>query len=77
MNLLDENISESQRQLLRAWGIRTRQIGHDVGRQGIKDDEVLRLLQELVRPTFFTRDFDFYDPRICHAQYALVCLTGC
>ena len=36
MNILDENIPESQRQLLRSWRIRTQQIGHELGRRGMK-----------------------------------------
>jgi len=34
MNILDENIPEGQRQLLRSWRIQAKQIGHDIGRQG-------------------------------------------
>jgi hypothetical protein len=46
MNLLDENIPESQRQLLRSWRIRVKQIGVDIGRQGMKDQEdIVPLLQ--------------------------------
>jgi hypothetical protein len=37
MNILDENIPESQRQLLRSWRIRVRQIGYEVGRRGNSD----------------------------------------
>ena len=36
MNILDENIPEDQRQLLRGWRIRARQVGHDVGRPECK-----------------------------------------
>lgn len=36
MNVLDENIPDNQRQLLRSWRIHVRQIGHEVGRQGMK-----------------------------------------
>jgi hypothetical protein len=35
MNVLDENIPEDQRELLRRWRIHTRQIGEDVGRKGM------------------------------------------
>ncbi len=38
----------------------------------MKDDEVIPLLHQLDRPTFFTLDGDFYDPRLCHAGYCLV-----
>lgn len=41
MNILDENIPESQRQLLRSWRIRVRQIGYEVGRQGMKDERII------------------------------------
>ena len=37
MNLLDENIPDSQQQLLRNWAIRIHQVGNEVGYQGIKD----------------------------------------
>jgi hypothetical protein len=39
MNVLDENIIESQRQLLKAWRIRPKQIGRDLGRKGMKDQQ--------------------------------------
>jgi hypothetical protein len=44
MNILDENINESQRQLLRSWRIRVRQIGVDSSRKGIQDDEIIPFL---------------------------------
>ena len=59
MNLLDENIPEHQRQLLRAWRIAVRQIGVDVGDKGLSDDAILVLLQQMSRSTFFSRDDDF------------------
>jgi hypothetical protein len=59
MNLLDENIPEHQRQLLRGWHVAVRQIGVDVGDKGLSDDAILVLLPQLSRPTFFTRDTDF------------------
>lgn len=74
MNILDENILNDQRQLLRSWGIPVRQIGYDVGRQGMQDDEIIPLLHQLRRPTCFTRDADFYDRQLCHARYCLVFL---
>ena len=75
MNVLDENILESQRQLLRSWRIPVRQIGHDLGRKGMADDEVIPFLLTLPRPTLFTRDLGFYDRSNCHARYCLVCLA--
>ena len=44
MNVLDENILKNQRQLLRGWRIRVRQIGDDIGRKGLQDEEIIRLL---------------------------------
>ena len=41
MNFLDENILDSQRQLLRALRISVRQIGHDLGRKGMDDERVI------------------------------------
>ena len=49
MNLLDENIPEHQRQLLRSWRIPVRQIGLDVGHKGLSDDAILVLLHRLPR----------------------------
>lgn len=75
MNILDENIIESQCQLLRKWRIRFRQIGYGLGRQGIQDSEIITLLHNLRKPTFFTRDDDFYNYKLYHAGYCLVYLT--
>ena len=41
VNILDENIPENQRQLLRSWRMGMRQIGYEVGRQGLKDREII------------------------------------
>lgn len=72
MNILDENIPESQRTLLRSKRVALRQIGLDLGRKGMKDDEIVLLLHHLDQPTFFTLDGDFYDRRLCHEGYCLV-----
>ena len=74
MIVLDENFPESQRQLLRGWRIPIRQIGYEVGRKGMKDDEIIPVLLRLRHPTFFTLDYDFYKRGLCHARYCLVCL---
>jgi hypothetical protein len=71
--ILDENFPESQRQLLKAWRIPIRQIGVEISRKGIQDDEIIPLLLNLRQPTFFTLDNDFYSRRLCHARYCLVC----
>jgi hypothetical protein len=75
VNLLDENIPASQRQLLENWRIRPRQIGFNIGRRGLQDAEIIVFLQQLRRPTFFTRDDDFYEKQLVHAKYALVYLA--
>ncbi len=72
MNILDENIPRNQRELLLGWRISIRQIGYDTGRKGIQDDEIIPLLHQLRRPTFFSRDSDFFDGRLCHQRYCLV-----
>jgi hypothetical protein len=74
MNLLDENVPDSQVELLRRWGLRVRQIGHDVGYLGIQDPEILTLLHSLRRTTLFSLDRDFSGPRLCHPAYCLVFL---
>ncbi|MDH7485914.1 MAG: hypothetical protein QHJ81_06520 [Anaerolineae bacterium] len=75
MNVLDENIPRSQRELLRGWRIPIRQIGYDIGRRGMKDDEIISFLHQLRRPTFFTRDPGFYERRLCHVRYCLAYLA--
>jgi hypothetical protein len=74
MIVLDENFPESQRQLLRSWRIRARQIGVEAGRKGMTDDEIIPLLLRLGRPTFFSLDADFYKPELRHTRYCLACL---
>lgn len=41
----------------------------------MQDDEIIPFLQKLRRPTFVTRDEDFYVRRLCHAKYCLVYLA--
>src|SRR5438046_117052 len=74
MNILDENIIASQRQRLQSWRIPVRQIGVDIARKGLQDEEILPFLHHLRRPTFFTRDRGFYRREVCHRQYGIVCL---
>ena len=74
MNLLDENVPESQRRLLGSRRVSVRQIGLDAGRKGMKDDGIISLLHQSDRLTFFTLDADFYDRRLCHEAYCLVYL---
>jgi hypothetical protein len=74
MNILDENIPEGQESILRKKRIPHKQIGVDVGRKGMHDDELIPLLHQLGRPTFFTLDSDFYDRSLCHKGYCLVYL---
>jgi len=56
MNILDENILDSQKYYLKNWRIHVRQIGYGIGHQGIKDEEIISLLHQLGSVTFFTRD---------------------
>ena len=75
MNLLDENIIASQRELLRSWRVSVRQIGHDFEPKGLQDAQIISLLHRHRRTTFFTRDLGFYDSSLCHPRYCLVCLA--
>lgn len=74
MIVLDENVPDNQRSLLRTWRIRAHQIGVDVGRSGMSDQDIVPLLHSLTRPTFFTRDRDFLQPWLCHPAYCIVYL---
>lgn len=75
MIILDENIPESQWQLLRSWRIRALLIGRDISEKGIQDDRLSGFLIAQRRPTFFTRDAGFFDRKLCHAGYCLVHLA--
>ena len=74
MIILDENFPESQRLILAGWRIAVRQIGQDIGREGMQDDEIFPLLHQLARPTFFTLDADFFHPTLRHPRYCLAFL---
>ncbi len=72
MIILDEQILRQQRELLFRWRIRVRQIGFNIGRAGIQDEEIIPLLLRNKSATFFTRDAGFCDPALCHNHYCLV-----
>ena len=72
MNILDEDINTSERQLLEKWRIRVRQIGYEVGRKGMKDHEIISFLQQRRQTTFFSNDRDYFLAHLCHANYCLV-----
>ena len=63
-----------QRQLLQSRRISVHQIGDDIGRKGMQDEEIVPLLHRLSHPTFFTRDGDFYRRHLCHPRYCIVYL---
>ncbi len=75
MNILDENIMESQVQLLRSWRIKSHRIGHEIGLLGMNDEAILPLLHQLRSTTFFTRDLGFFKSNFCHPNYCIVSLT--
>lgn len=75
MILLDENIPENQRQLLRGWRIHVRQIGYEISHKGIQDEAIIPFLLQRSWPTFFTRDLDFYNRQLYHRRYCLACLA--
>jgi len=72
--VLDENVFESQWAQLRQQRIRPCQIGRDVGRKGMKDDEIIPLLRNLRHPTFVSRDRNFFDRTLCNDRVCLVFL---
>ncbi len=69
---MDENVFESQRTQLLRRRMHLCQIGRDLGRKGMKDDEIITLLRTLRRPTFITRDRDFFDRTLCSDKMCLV-----
>ncbi len=74
MNVLDENITDHELRLLSAWGVRYRSVARDLGLTGIADEAILPLLHRLKRPTFFTRDADFFGRQLVHPGYSIVFL---
>ena len=72
MNVLDENVTRDQADLLRQWGMRFRSISRDYLCQGMQDDDVVPFLLRLKRPTLLTRDGDFFERRLVHPRYCLV-----
>jgi hypothetical protein len=70
--VLDENVFASQRGRLKSWRVHLCQIGNDVGRKGMLDDEIIPLLRTLRRPTFISRDRDFFDKSLCHGRFCLI-----
>ncbi len=74
MIVLDENVFESQRRQLLKWRIHVCQIGRDVGRKRMPDDQILTLLRQQRRPTFITRDRDFFKKQLCGDRFCLAYL---
>jgi hypothetical protein len=72
VNLLDENIRGDQRALLRKWRIPFRQVGKEISRAGIDDEDLIPLLHRLHRATLFTQDAGFFKEQLCHDAYGLV-----
>ncbi|MEK7993389.1 MAG: hypothetical protein AAB403_06245 [Planctomycetota bacterium] len=72
MIILDENILDGQRLLLEGLGIAVRQVGLDVGRRGLKDEDIIVLLRHLRQPTLLSRDLGFYTPALRNQHYAIV-----
>ena len=54
MLLLDENLPDGQRRLLREWRVHFRVVGIDVGRTGTKDENLVPVLHRLPQATFFS-----------------------
>jgi hypothetical protein len=74
VNVIDENVTRDQADLLLQWRIRFRSISRDLGLQGMTDDNILPFLLTLKKPTFLTRDEDFWRRDLLHARYSLVWL---
>lgn len=74
MILLDENIPEDQRDALRKFGFKVRQIGFEVGTFGMADEEIIPLLHKLGDATLITHDRDFFKLDWIHSSYCLAFL---
>jgi hypothetical protein len=74
VNIVDENVPDEECALLEKWRLRVQKIGKGVGRGAMGDDDIIPLLHNLDRPTFFTLDAEFYKRRLRHGGYCLVFL---
>jgi hypothetical protein len=74
--VLDENILASQRTQLRSWRVHLCQVGDDVGRSGMHDDEIIPLLLRLRRPSLVSRDRDFFKRALRNNGYCLMFLDA-
>jgi hypothetical protein len=74
MILLDENIIANQVELLRSWRIRVHRVHEAFGREGLSDSALVALMRRLGNTTFFTRDKDYFDSRLCHPKACFVWL---
>ena len=54
MLIIGENISDIEVWRLREWRIHVRQIGSDVARASIADENIIPVLHRLKQPTLFT-----------------------
>jgi len=72
--VLDENVHRKVKSLLQSW-ITVEQIGHEVGRSGMTDQNIIPgLLLEVKRVTFITHDERLYRRCHPHAGYCLIIL---
>src|SRR2546426_1003385 len=60
--------------LLRKWRVKSRRIGRELARLGIQDPDIIPLLHQLKRPTFFTHDEGYFRLARVHRNYCLVWL---
>lgn len=56
---------------LQAWRLGAIEIRFDLGRKGLKDEEIVVLLRRQRNVTFFTRDADFFEPSLRHSGYCI------
>ena len=75
MLLLDENITAAAEEQLRRWRIPVRVITEHFAHKGAKDSDLVPILHRLAYPTFFTHDWDFWTPDLCHPRYCIVHLA--
>lgn len=75
MILLDENIVANQLRLLRSWRIRAVSVQEAFGRSGLSDSALLAVMRRAGYATFFSRDRDFFEPRLRDPRLCVVWLN--
>jgi len=75
MIILDENFTRVEKFKLKKFKKSIKQIGFEIEKSGIKDNDIIPFLHKIKNPTFFTLDNDFFNTNLRHKGYSIVWLN--